>query len=215
MSLIEKYGYCIVPKGTILLRSGESEKFIDCMFFGLDDLVGGNSRRGETQVWKVLYDLTLLFMVSHVTRQAWVISSIVEIYQSEYPEEVNIDDLDIKQRDFAKRRKLINLLKKEGIIGWLSSFEDKLNLEICLFPDKSNFSGSIHPLKSVAISEYEFYNALNDMQIHPSKQFYERSALHVNDFNDYHSSFELKWADQDSKQRDFWKSCNLRIKLRV
>ena len=215
MQLIEKYGYCVIPKGTILLRSGETTEFSDCMFFGLDDMVGGCFGRENRQVWEVLQDLKILFMVSHVTQRSWVISSIVEIYQSVYLEEKELDDLDIKQRDLTKREKLIEILKGQEIIGWLSSLENNPALEICLFPDKSKFSSMMRPLRSFSIKEYEFYSALGDLLIHPSKQFYDRSAIHINNFSDYNKSFESIWADEDPKQREFWKSCNLRMKLKV
>lgn len=217
MRLIDKYGYCVIPKGTILLRSGKNEGFIDCMYFGLDDLVGGNSRRGEIQVWQVLYDLTLLFMVSHVTRRAWVISSIVEIYQSEYPEERNINDLDIKQRDLTKRKKLIDLLKKEEIIGWLSSLEDNPALEICLFPDEKRFSNLISPLRAVDPSDFEFHNALNDLRIYPSVQFYERSKKHCDSYKEYEkrhwlNHHEYGHDDPDQVRRKY---LDLRTKLKI
>ena len=59
-------------------------------------------------------------MVSHVDGQARAISSILEIYLMSFPEETGIDDLDIKQRNFEKRERFIQLLKEEQIIGWLS-----------------------------------------------------------------------------------------------
>ncbi|MFY0599292.1 MAG: hypothetical protein JXR03_06440 [Cyclobacteriaceae bacterium] len=206
MNFIEKYGYCVVPKGTILLRSGESFEYNNCMFFGLDSLVGGCFARDKMQAWEVIEDFELLFMVKHVARPSRVISSIVEIYRSKYPDEKSVDDLDIKQRDLRKRECLFKILRRQSVIGWLSSLEDNPALEICLFSAKSYFEKVIRPLGYTNDEEYESHNALNQIEIYPSRQFYENSKSICGSFEKY----EKYWLENYGGDE-----LNLRVKLRV
>ena len=154
-------------------------------------------------------------MVSHITNRAWVISSLLEIYNSKFPNEKEIDHLEIKQRDLNKRQKFITTLQEQAILGWLSSLEDNPMLEVCLFPDKSQFSSLICPLRSVSIEDYKFHSSLNKIKIYPSEQFYNRTKSQAGTFNEYYNSFVSRWTDEDPQQREFWKSINLRMKLRV
>lgn len=217
VNLIDKYGYCVVPKGTILIRSGESHEFNDCIFFGLDLLVGGYQDRAKVQIWETLKDFRLLFMVTHVTSSSWVISAITEIYKSQYPEEKGLDDLDIKQRDFNKRKKLIDILMRQGIIGWLSSLEDNPALEVCLFPTMEHFKTLIYPLADFDVSDYRFHNSLNDLKIYPSDLFYERSKPHLNSHMEYARWFKLECEEVDPNEVDsiYRRDIDLRMKLEM
>lgn len=223
MSLREKYGYCLIPKGTILLRNGNDYSLKECIFFGLNCLVVNCQEKDpKPQVWQTIDDIVLLFMVSHVSRQARAISSIVEIYQMRFPEETGITDLDIKQIDFERRGKLIQMLKEEQIIGWLSSFEDNQQLEICLFPDNEAFQRLIKPIKSKEASEFVYYNALNTINLFPGEQFYARSKSACGDF-----SYEkyVQWFDgminelinlyRLDKETAWRQELDLRMKLKV
>ncbi len=218
MNFIQKYGYCLIPEGTILIRTGKNYKYNGCMFFGLDRLGGCSIRQDDAfpQVWRVMKSFIVLFMVDHVTRVPNVISSIVDIYNTYYPDE-NVDDLDIKQRDLQKRNKLLNILKSEEIIGWLSSLENNYVLEICLFPDTKIFESLISPLPDFDVDDYSYHNALNDISIYPSDEFYRKSADHCNNIQEYKQWFCLQWEDKNHEDLPLFykRHLNLRLKLGI
>lgn len=218
MKLFKRYGYCVIPEGTILIRSGLDYEYPGCMFFGLDALVGCYSRQNNEapQVWRTKKNFEVLFMVDHVTSVPCVISSIVDIYTMYYPVE-DVDGLDIKQRDLTKRNKLFDILKKDGISGWLSSLENMYPLEICLFPNREVFELLIGPVQEFDMSDYDYHNALNDISIYPSEEFYRKSSAYCEDFNGYKKRFSLRWENEKpedlllSKKRHL----NLRLKLGI
>ncbi|MEO9871184.1 hypothetical protein [Ekhidna sp.] len=223
MSPVTKYGHAIVPKGTFLVRLGNGFDYRDCIFFSLNTIAIHSQGNNPTpQVWKVVSDIDLVFMVSYIDRRARAISSIVEIYQNSYPLETEIDDLDIKQRDFRKREKLVQTLQENQIIGWLSSFENNQHLEICLFPDHNDLKSMVKPMESRSVSEFDNYNALNYIEVFPSKQFFLKSKEICGDntFDSYSTWYDGLIREQIElygldKETAYKKELNLRMKLKI
>jgi hypothetical protein len=179
MNLIEKYGYCRIPKGSILFHSGYIHKDADSIFFGFVPLTAKASPNSNNriEIWKLKTDIKLLFMVLEVAHFSWTKSAITEIYRYFFPFDDLCNDIEIKYSDRSKRRKFINKLKQQEIIGWFSSFEDKSELEVCLFKNE-NLVNLIEFIKVVEMEELYaegFDNSLKKADLHLNNNFYESS----------------------------------------
>jgi hypothetical protein len=106
--LKETFGYCIIPKGTLLYRGHGDTAPNNCMFFALKFWVAG-AFNDSVQIWKTKSDIEVLFLVEYVNTRSWTISAIPRLYKSLFPEEKDNDlsDLDIKHFDIEKRNNLI------------------------------------------------------------------------------------------------------------
>lgn len=225
MTLYDKYGYCIIPTGTKLFKGGDSAKYEDCMSFGLQKYVATafQNNSGKTQVWTVKQDIKVLFMVLELNRSGWTKSAIVDIYNEYYPLENELNDLDIKYFDHQKRKHLIDKLKKENIIGWISSLEDKVDLEICLFPKRQELDRLIELEKVIdkESDEFDHLNALDAINIHPSGQFFSRTKDKLIDspYKNYEKMVaawkkdEIKQGLTENQARHY--HLNLRTKLKI
>ncbi len=65
--LIETFGYCIMPKNTILFRGHEDDRYSDVMFFGTKHVVAMAFSKNNIQVWKTTKELQILFLVEYLT----------------------------------------------------------------------------------------------------------------------------------------------------
>mgnify|MGYP006109312005 FL=1 len=205
MTLYDKYGHCIIPKGTKLFKGGNPDNHDDCIFLGLQKYVATafKNNSNKVQIWTVKQDIKLLFMVEELNHSSWTKSAIVNIYNEHFPSENRLNDLDIKHRDLNKRDKFINKLKKQNIIGWLSSLEGRVDLEICLFPDNQEFDKVI-ALETVIDhdnKEFDYINALDRIDIYPSKQFFTQTAAQLNErpFATY-AKMAAAWKEDEMKK---------------
>jgi len=225
MNLYDKYGHCIIPAGTKLYKGGEPNDYEGCIFFGLQKYVATafQNNTNKIQIWSVKRDIKLLFMVQKLNRSGWAKSSIVEIYKKYYPSETELNDLDIKHRDHQKRDKFIDKLKAENIFGWLSSLEDKVDLEICLFHDKQELDQLIELEKVIEKDndEFDYLNALEATDIHPSRHFFSQTKEKLSDspYKDYEKMVEA-WTEDEIKQGLTQEQArhyhlNLRTKLKI
>ncbi len=73
------YGYCIIPKNTLLYRVHFDTSINDCMFFTTKKWVAGVFNE-NIQIWKTATDIELLFLVEHVNQSSWTISALVEAW---------------------------------------------------------------------------------------------------------------------------------------
>ena len=142
-------------------------------------------------------------MVQELNYSSWSKSSITDIYKEYYPSENGLNDLDIKHRDHHKRDKLIDKLKNENIMGWLSSLEGKVDLEICLFPDKRVFD-QLMELETVidkGNDKFDYLNALDGIDLNPSEQFFTQTKdnLKGSPFADY-ATMVAAWSEDEIKQ---------------
>jgi hypothetical protein len=225
MTLYDNYGHCVIPAGTKLYKGGEPNDYDGCIFFALQKYVATvfPKNSGKIQIWSVKQDIKLLFMVQQLNHSSWSKSSIVNIYKEYYPYEKGLNDLDIKHQDLKKRDKFIDKLKAENIFGWLSSIEDKVELEVCLFHDSQELDQLIQLEKVIDKANYEFdyINALDSIDIYPSEQFYSQTndKLNDNQFIDY-AKMVAAWTELEIKQglteeqaRHY--HLNLRTKLKI
>jgi hypothetical protein len=186
MTLLDKYGYCIVPKNTFLFHKGYIKKDAESVFFGITPLVAhiNPGRDKKIQIWKTKSEIQLLFMIMYVYHYSWTKSAIIEIYQDFFPNDTLCDDIEIKYHDKERRNKLVDKLKEQNVIGWFSSYDDKYELEICLFRDE-NFFNIIEPFKETTINKLYsigFNNPLKNILLYPNEKFYNNSVEKLENF---------------------------------
>jgi len=171
------YGYCILPKNTLLFRGHSDTSMNDCMFFATKKWVAGVFNQ-NVQIWKTTTDIELLFLVEHVKHNSWTISSLPHLYANIFPTESNhnFDGLDIKHWDKNRRDKLVRkLYDAYNISGWLSSLENKVEMEICLFDEHANTSQLILVDTIHKNDRRYFRDSLDSMSVLPAKHFYEET----------------------------------------
>lgn len=162
-------------------------------------------------------------MVLEYNRDSRTKSAIVDIYKEYYPSENGMNDLDIKHFDHTKRNKFIDKLKDEKIIGWLSSLDDKVDLEVCLFPCKKELGRLIELFKVISNNDtdFDYLNALEKIEIYPSDQFFKRTRkkLQYSSFDDYEKKINNSIQDEIkqglTKEQAKHSLLNLRTKLKV
>jgi len=145
------------------------------MFFTTKKWVAGVFNQ-NVQIWKTTTDIELLFLVEHVNQNSWTTSALPHLYNTLFPTErnLNFDDLDIKHWDKNRRDKLVRKLYDEyNISGWLSSLENKVEMEVCLFDKHANTSQLILVDTIHKKDKSYFKDSLDSIRILPSKHFYE------------------------------------------
>lgn len=175
--LADIYGYCIIPKNTLLFRGHSDASFEDCMFFATKRFVAG-AFNDTIQVWKTATDIQVLFLVEYLNHRSWAISALPQLFNSIFPSDSNpnFDDLDIKHWDTNRRNKLVRKLFDDyKIFGWLTSLENKVELEVCLF-DKETNSKQLLPFEKVGRGNKNYFkDSLCEIKILPSKNFFDKT----------------------------------------
>lgn len=171
------YGHCIIPKNTLLFRGHSDASLNECMFFATKKWVAGAFNE-NVQIWKTTTDIDVLFLVEYVTYNSWTTSALPQLYKNIFPTESNpnFNDLDIKHWDKNRRDKLVRKLYDEyKISGWLSSLENKVEMEVCLF-DKHVNARQLILIDTINRKDKKYFkDSLNRIRILPSKNFYEKS----------------------------------------
>lgn len=224
-TLYDKYGYCIIPVGTKLYKANSSTDFETCMFFGLQKWIARafQNDSDKIQIWTVKRDIKVLFMVLELNQASRTKSAIIDIYKEYFPTENELIDLDIKHFDHQKRNKFIDKLKGEKIIGWLSSLDDKVDLEVCLFPNKKEHDRIIELVKVINNNNtaFEHLNSLDRVEIYPSGQFFKRTREKLQDspFENYKERIDTCVQDEikqgRTKEQARHNFLDLRIKLKI
>jgi hypothetical protein len=145
------------------------------MFFTTKKWVAGVFNE-NVQIWKTTTDIELLFLVEYVNQNSWTTSALPHLYNNLFPTErnLNFDDLDIKHWDKNRRDQLVRKLYDEyNISGWLSSLENKVEMEVCLFDKHANTSQLILVDTIHKKDKTYFKDSLDSIRILPSKLFYE------------------------------------------
>jgi len=174
-NLRDIYGYCILPKNTLLFRGHSDTSMNDCMFFATKKWVAGVFNQ-NVQIWKTTTDIELLFLVEHANHNSWTISALPHLYNNIFPTESNhnFNDLDIKHWDKNRRDKLVRkLYEAYNISGWLTSLENKVEMEVCLFDKQANASQLILVDTINKNDKSYFKDSLDSISILPSQLFYE------------------------------------------
>jgi hypothetical protein len=225
MTLYEKYGYCIVPKDTLFFHKGYIHKNADSVFFGLCPITAhiNPGRNIKIQIWRFKTSTQLLFMITNVAHYSWTKSSIVEIYSNFFPRAKPCNDIEIKYTNKSKRRKLIKKIKEQNIIGWFSSYDDRYELEICIFKDETIYN-TIELVEEVKMSDlYKvgFENPLKAIKLFPNNRFYEISMSELKKFPfQKYRKHVIECIEEDLKSgisKKYSQNANytLRMKLRI
>lgn len=173
LNLKNIFGYCVIPKDTLLYRGHTDKEFKDCMFFALKFWVARAFNR-SVQVWRTTKEIEILFLVESVDFRSWTESAIPRLFKTIFPDEAsnNYDDLDIKHHNIQRRNKLIRKLNSDfGLTGWLTSLEGAIELEICLF------EGTQIELCEIVNEDSENYfkDSLKQIDVFPTEDFYART----------------------------------------
>ncbi len=231
-SLEDIYGHCIIPKNTLLFRGHTDTSFDDCMFFATKEWVAG-AFNNQVQIWKATTDIQILFLVEYLDDRSWTMSALPKLYNSVFPSDSNpdFDDLNIKHWDINRRNKLGQKLFDEyKISGWLTSLENRVEMEVCLFDKQAN-ENQLQLLGTENAKGNNFYvDSLARIRIIPSSNFYKQTnqklserAPILTDEKDHYKRYERMmnaWiqdeiqngkCEAEAKHYHF----NLRTKLKV
>jgi hypothetical protein len=233
IKLTDIYGQCIIPKNTLLFRGHNESTINDCMFFATKLYVASAFNRKKIQVWQTKKDIQILFLVDDINANSWTHSALPQVFNSLFPLESNPDfnDLDIKQKNINRRNKLTRKLFDEyNTLGWLTSLENRVELEICLFDKQAN-ANHLKLIDIVDSKNKTYYkDSLDRIKIFPSSTFYKKinqtllpkSSIHPKE-KDHSKSYQEKmkiWIKiemQNGKNRLEAKHdlFNLRAKLKL
>lgn len=130
MKDIQEY---FIEKGTKLYRRSDNKKVSKEMFFGFCPFGTYSSfhLREPIQLWITKCDKIGNLMLKDVTNRNRLKSSLVNIYKDRVVNE-NIDIIQLKKFGY-KRDNLLNYFKVQGITNWITSVEDKYEMELFLF----------------------------------------------------------------------------------
>jgi hypothetical protein len=130
------------------------------------------------QVWKTTTDIKVLFLVEYVTPNSLAISALPQLYKNIFSAKgnSNLTDLDIKHWDIKTRNKLASKLYNEyKVSGWLSSIENKVEMEVCLFDKQAN-SKQLILVETTDINDKKYFkDSLQRITIYPSKTFLKQT----------------------------------------
>ncbi|HRG01275.1 MAG TPA: hypothetical protein PKZ75_09175 [Bacteroidia bacterium] len=145
MSIIENKKEYFVKADTYFFRRALTTGYEPDMFFGFNADATSSSERASNekiQIWKTIKSFSVLYAVSKYEREnmsnEYRISSLSDIYLKKYPTETDVDYLNIKKYDSPVRRKLLDILNSASFFGWVTSVENKIDMELFLFGNEKN-----------------------------------------------------------------------------
>jgi hypothetical protein len=225
-----KYGYCELPVGLKLYRSDTGANTTDQIFFATN-YIEGSIWGNDLEIWTAKKNIKVLFLLQYINRIGKGKSSLPQLYYDIYPNELekSLDDLDIKQ-DLTRRdpfgRHLYNFL---NIQGWFTTIEDgRTDFEICLF-NKNEIENYFEISKAKDKSKLEFRESLMEINVFPTKNFYDRSKEIIwneypfenakTSFKLHHSKIKRLIAGEVSQEKTLqWcehRYYTLRLKLKI
>lgn len=176
------FGNCIIPKNTFLFRGHSDNSLNDSMFFATKHRIAG-AFNDKIQVWKTTTEIQVLFLVEYLTDRSWTISALPRLYKTIFPQESNsnFDDLDIKHENLERRNKIARaLFDNYKISGWLSSLENNMEIEICLFDKFANHNQIAQIDISDRANDFYFKDSLFNIEIFAPDIFYEKTLKKLN-----------------------------------
>lgn len=141
VKIIENKKEYLVKKNTYFFRRAETTNIFPNMFFGFSAAATASSKfhNGNIQVWKTLSDFSVLYAVKKYLNENHPIyemrySSLPDIYLKKYSDNLGeMPYLSVKKEDNQTRNNLLAVLKAENVFGWVTSLEDKHEMELFLF----------------------------------------------------------------------------------
>lgn len=194
--LYKKYGYCIIPEGTILYRTYNNKNYSDCMFFTIKStLFWNSSNEKKRQIWRTKRQIKVLFLIEHLDDSARALTTVDKLFRELFPNYTPLRptrfDLEIKNDEREIRRKFIEQLFHDfNVSGWFSSIENNEELEVCLFDKDAN----IDQLDLIQSGNFNLDNykgnSLKQIEIYPTNIFFENTRIQLKksllaNFEDY------------------------------
>jgi hypothetical protein len=225
-SVIDEFGYVIIPKGTLLYRGVNSNTVRDYMFF-TTKFFCAKSFGSYVQVWKVKTSIKLPFLLLHLDHLAKGLSAIPQIYNSLFPEDANPNykELDIKMN--TKREVFIEAFRdKLQLKGWFSTIEDNAYAEACII----NAENYLEQIDFVHNQDNYYSDSLRKIKLYPSDQFIIKTKKILSTFYNNHypgkEPYKLyrakirAWVldyvergEDEKKAKEFYYSLRLRLKI--
>lgn len=130
MTAIQEY---FIKKGTKLYRRSKDKMVYSEMFFGFCPFGTYSSYYYEEpiQLWVTKCDIKGNLMLKDISNKFRLKSSILDIYKSFVSNDIT-DIIEVKKFG-PKRENLLNYFIKQEINNWISSVEDKYEMELLLF----------------------------------------------------------------------------------
>jgi len=163
-----------VLKGTKLYRQACDTEYKDIMFFGycIYGTYSSSCKTKQIQIWEATKDFDTFFMIKETNKGGYLLSSIVDIYNSFFPLDIKDETeyLSIK-KDKEQLTKITQKLESIGIDSWTCSVENKSEMELCLFNTSKNKNDFIRFLSmeesnSKELSNKNSYNSANIITSH-------------------------------------------------
>lgn len=169
--LFQKYGYCEIPKGTILYRMGEIFEERGATF-AFHPRCTMNFTHGSNKLifaYETNENINVLFLVTHLNCYGFPVSGIEELYEAKVEPKGALDDIDIKHRNVAASVRFKKMLLGLNVSGWLTTIEGYERLEIFLLPSVLNCIQKRSGL--VSYENQKFKNSLRSIIVKPSQSF--------------------------------------------
>lgn len=178
--LFQQYGYCEIPKGTILYRMGEIYEERGATF-ALHPRCTMNFTHGSN---RLIYDyivedrMLVLFLVSHLNKRGFPVSAIKDLHNSIIEPRSDFTDIDIKFDNFEASSKFKEMISNQNILGWLTTIEGNPRLEIFILPS------GLRTIRKLGrqidrYSEQEYVNSLRSINVQPSQLFMSKSEENI------------------------------------
>lgn len=181
--LFQQYGYCEIPKGTILYRMGEIFEERGATF-ALHPNWAMNFTEGSNRLifdYEVMEKIKVLFLVTNLRRNGLPKSAIEELYEAKIGAVNFLDDLDIKNRDVEASSKFKKMISSLNVIGWLTTMEGNQPLEVFLLKEGLKSIKKIGNL--IERDDYPKYeNSLRNINVQPSQLFITKSNENLQEY---------------------------------
>lgn len=221
MHLFDKYGYCIIPKGTILFR-GCNNVYGEIMYFATKFNVA-KIFNNNIQIWRLKQDLKVIFLIDYIDYRAKCHSAIPILYYELFAlKQCNLSELDIKKNKHRTKKLVNTLINRHKIIGWLSSIESDQNIEICLF-ERNTINNQIELIESCTNNNDNYiFDSLKKIKVLPSTEFISKTKKelindgfknYLNTFIKYQIEYYMKMGLNKSNAIN--EAYNMRIKLKI
>lgn len=179
-TLRNRYGYCVIPRNSLLYRIERESPASDQIFFCTkycEALAWGTI----VQIWKTRKPIEVAFLVHSINHDAKGDSAVPDLYYQTLPDErPGLSDVGIKNNVSRRDSFARKLFLKYSMLGWFTSTENgSTGFEICLF-NRTRIYRDVELIATVENLENEYYeDTIKRMKFYPPPSFYEISKARI------------------------------------